>query len=262
MIETLLITGCTQGLGHALALKFSNIGCYVYALGRNEQILEELSCFSEFIKPIVADITTKPGRETIAKHIKINTPISIIHNAAIIQPAQLANLSEALLREHFETNLLAPILITQQLISCLRTGQRILNISSAAASIPLSGLLPYCTTKSALEFVTRCLNVEMNARGIYCASLRPGMIDTRMQSNLRNSDENARPNGEFYINAKNENTLIKPAVVAEFIAWVLMKTSDSAFSETVWNIYDSAHHDAWLSYAGYESLWSKQNGPG
>lgn len=259
MINTILITGCTQGLGQALVLKFSQIGCCVYAVGRNELALKELSRTSEFIRPIVADIATVQGRHTITKHINTKVPLSIIHNAAIVKPAQFDNLSESLLREHVETNLLAPILITQQLISLLGKGQRILNISSGAASIPLAGLMPYCTTKSALEFVTRCLNVELNSRGIYCANLRPGMINTRMQLNLRNADENALPNREYYICAENKNTLIQPEVVAEFIAWVLMKTKDDTFAETLWNIYDTAHHDAWLLRAGYAHLLSVKN---
>jgi len=257
MINTILITGCTQGLGKALTLTFSQMGCYVYAVGRNEKALEELSQASEFIRPIVADIATDQGRHAITKHIK--EPLSIIHNAAIIKPAHFDTLSESLLREHVETNLLAPILITQQLISLLGKGQRILHISSGAASIPLSGLMPYCITKSALEFVTRCLNEELNSRGIYCANLRPGMIDTRMQLSLRNADENALPNREYYVRAENENTLIKPEIVAEFIAWVLMKTKDDVFAETLWNIYDTAHHDAWLLSAGYAHLLPVKN---
>lgn len=259
MINTILITGCTQGLGQALALKFSQIGCYVYAVGRNEQALEKLASTSEFIRPIVADIATEQGIHAITKHISEKMPLSIIHNAAIIKPAQFDTLPESLLREHIETNLLAPILITRQLISLLGNGQRILNISSGAASMPLSGLMPYCISKSALELATQCLNVELNSRGIYCANLRPGMINTRMQLNLRNADENALPNREYYIRAENENTLIEPEVVAEFIAWVLMKTKDDVFSETLWNIYDTAHHDAWLLSAGYAHLLSVKN---
>lgn len=255
MIKTLLITGCTHGLGKALAIKFAQIDCIVYAVGRDEVELEKLSKYSNFIRPIQADILTSGGKQSIIKQVGME-PLSIIHNAAIVKPIQFNNLTHSSLQEHFETNLYAPLLLTQQLLPLLTHGQRVLNISSGAADLPLQGLLPYCTTKSALEFATRCLNSELNSRGVYCASLRPGMIDTPMQENLRNTNKDILPNQEFYVRAKNENTLIHPAMVAEFVIWTLMKTNDEQFSETSWNIHDKTYQSIWLKDAGYPDLFS------
>ena len=246
MINTLLITGCTKGLGQSLALKFAQQGCHVYAVGRNKNLLEKLSDISNLIHPIIADITTEQGRKVIFEKMNSSSQISIIHNAAIIEPMQFSDLSESVLRKHIETNLLAPILITQQLMPFLTEGQRIIHISSGAADLALSGLMPYCITKSALESLTHCLNKELNARGIFCANLRPGMMKTSMQSILRDAEENVLPNRDFYIQARKNNTLIKTEIVADFIAWVMLQTNNTLFSETLWNIYDSTYHPAWL----------------
>lgn len=246
MINRLLITGCTQGLGVALALQFAEAGCYVYAVGRHQQPLLKLVEQSSSIHPIIADITTEVGRQQINEKIDKNKPFSIIHNAAIAEPTQFTNLSESSLRAHFETNCIAPLLITQQLLPFLKKNQRILHISSGAAKIPLSGLLPYCITKSALEHSTHCLNVELNSRGIYCTNLLPGMIDTPMQLRLRNAEEKILPNREFYIEALKEKKLTSPDVVAKFVVKIMLKTNNILFSETSWDIYNAMHHQLFI----------------
>ncbi len=247
MLNNFLVTGCSQGLGRAVALRLSEAGCHVYAVGRNRTALEKLAQISERIEPVVADIATHEGREAIYKIVDKKKSLSIIHNAAMIKASQFDSLSESLLREHFEANYFAPTLITQHFLPLLVNGQRVLHISSGAADLALSGLMPYCVTKSALEHSTLCLNAELNRRGIYFANLRPGMLDTNMQLNLRNENELVLPNREFYLHAEENKKLINPRIAAEFILWVLMKTDNSLFSQTLWNIYDVTHHPHWLS---------------
>ena len=243
MIKKILITGCAQGLGYSLALQFAKEDCYVFAVGRNLKQLQELTKQSSFIQPIVADITTAHGQQKIIETVG-NESLSIVHNAAIAEPMQFANFSENSLRLHFETNYFAPLLITEKLLPLLK-GQRVLHISSGAASIPLAGLLPYCATKAAMEHTAQCLNAELNAREIYFANLRPGMIDTPMQSRLRNSSEEVLPNRKFYIDAKQAGQLVSPDKVAKFIAWVMLKTANKTFSDSIWNIHDEKNKE-WL----------------
>jgi NAD(P)-dependent dehydrogenase (short-subunit alcohol dehydrogenase family) len=242
MINNILITGCTHGLGHALTLRFAKAGIKVYAVGRKQKLLQELAQSSSLIHPIMADIATVSGRKTIAERIK-KEPLSIIHNAAIAKPCPFASLSEELLREHVETNYLAPLLITQQFLTLLKD-QRVLNISSGAASIALPGLMPYCTTKAALEHAGKCLDAEL--QDIYFANLRPGMMNTDMQSNLRASDLNNLPNREYYIQVEKNHKLLAPEATAEFIYWVMLKTDNTEFSQNLWNIYDDSYLGRWL----------------
>jgi benzil reductase ((S)-benzoin forming) len=239
MMKKILITGCTKGLGFSLALQFAKEGCYVFAVGRNIHQLKKLAEQSSFIQTIAADITTIDGRQKITQAVG-NEILSIVHNAAIAEPMQFANLSENSLRLHFETNYFAPLLITQQLLPLLK-GQRVLHISSGAASIPLAGLLPYCATKAALEHTTQCLNAELNLQEIYFANLRPGMVDTDMQLHLRSSSEAVLPDYKFYIDAKQTGQLVAPEKVAKFVARVMLETDHTTFSNTAWNIHDEKH---------------------
>lgn len=246
MINTLLITGCSYGLGRALALKFAQDNLYVYAVGRSKEQLDKLAMHSKNIYPIVADIATETGRLTISEHVDPKKPISIIHNAVFAEPCQFELMNEALLRNHMETNYIGPLLLTKRLLPLLVGGQRVLNISSGAADMSLSGLMPYCTTKAAMQLATKCLNVEMNPKNLYFANLRPGLMDTPLGLKLRSADDQVLPDLDFYIQIEKEEKLISPEVVAEFVSWVMLRTNSINFSETSWNIYEEAHHQHWL----------------
>ncbi len=246
MHNTILITGCTHGLGRELALRFAKENNKVYAVGRNEKLLIELVEISKNIIPIVADVAKEAGRKTIFDFVNKEQTISIIHNAAIVNPSLISDLSEELLREHFETNFFAPFLLNQLLLPLLKNNARVLTISSAASELAEPGLMPYCASKGALEHMTKCFNVEFKSKDIYFANLRPGMIDTPMQEKLRNSDENNLPGKEFYLAAKKNNKLMHPETVAEFVVWVMTKTDNLIFSEKLWDISDVSHHKNWL----------------
>src|SRR5690242_5168446 len=111
MIDTILITGCAYGLGHALALKLANEGFNIFAVGRSEDLLHGLAEQSSNITPIIADIISVKDRKKINESIYNHKSISIIHNAAIAEPCQFNLMSEAHLRKHVEVNYIAPMLI-------------------------------------------------------------------------------------------------------------------------------------------------------
>jgi benzil reductase ((S)-benzoin forming) len=244
MNTSILITGCTHGIGNALTLRFAKAGHKVYSVGRDKKLLEELTN-SNLITPILCDITNETSKEIISKAIQNEKSISIIHNAGIAKPSLITELPADLLRKHFETNLYAPILLTQHLLSFLKKDSRVLHITSAAADLALAGMMPYCASKAALERATHCLNQELNPKEIYFANLRPGIVDTNMQKKLREEDESNLPIRKFYIEAKNNNILIPPEIAAEFIFWVMTRTTNDDFSKTLWNIYELKYRDDW-----------------
>ena len=235
-MKKILITGCTKGLGYALTLEFAKRGFYVFSVGRDSKKLNELASLSSRIEVICADIATSCGRNLIVNAIK-NDSISIIHNAAILYPEQFARMAEDSFRLQHEVNYLAPLLLTQQLLPVLK-GQRVLHISSGAAEIALPGLLPYCVTKAAVEKAVNCLNAELNPQEIYFSSLRPGMIDTPMQLQLRTSNNKDLPGRQFYIDAKQLNQLVSPEKVAEFVFFVMAKTENKIFTDSSWRYPD------------------------
>jgi len=245
MIQNILITGATSGLGYALAKKFIDLGYKVYGVGRNKEKLKELSNYSENIVPICADINEAEDRNAICNAIVADEPISIIHSAAAADPSVLEDITEEELMRSFNTNCISPTMLTKELLPHLAQGQRILNISSGAASMPLSGLSAYCGTKAAFQMMINCFNIDLNAKQIFCGNVRPGMVDTPLQKRWRETNR-FFPNKDFYVNAQQNNELIQPEVAAEFVSWVLLKTDDEAFKNTEWNIYEESYQPDWL----------------
>jgi NAD(P)-dependent dehydrogenase (short-subunit alcohol dehydrogenase family) len=179
--NSILITGCTHGLGRELALSFARDNIKVYAVGRDEKLISALSHDFKNITPVVADVAKESGKAVIFESLKNENLSYIIHNAAIATPSMIDNFSEKLLKEHFETNFFAPVLLNKMFLSILKQDSRVLHITSLASELSIPGLMPYCTSKSALEHMTKCFNAEFNSKGIFFANLRPGMIDTEMQ---------------------------------------------------------------------------------
>jgi len=245
MIENILITGATSGLGYALAKRFADLNCKIYAVGRNEVKLAELAAYSEKIQSIHADINNALDRASICNQIIPNEPISIIHNAALAEPCILAETTESELLNNFQTNCISPTLLTKELLPHLQQGQRVLNISSGAAEIALPGLSAYCGTKAAFQMMMSCFNVELAEKHICFANLRPGMVDTPLQKRWRETNR-FFPNQEVYINAEKDNKLIQPHIAAKFIGWVLLNTEDEDFKNKKWNIYDETDQAEWL----------------
>ena len=247
MITAILITGCTRGLGRELAKNLASRGSRVYAVGRTQDELLSLSKESALITIIQADINSAIDRKKILEIISDKEKnISIIHNAGIATPEIFSKLTEEGLRQHMETNCIAPLLLTQLLLPFLTEGQRILNITSGAASIPQHGLLPYCISKAAMQYAMTCLNDELSGK-VYCGNVRPGLMDTSMVNAWFELDASKLSKMDYYRKAKESGYMISPVLAAKFIAWILMDTENNEFSETVWSIYDEKHHMHWLT---------------
>ncbi len=243
MISAFLVTGATKGLGRAVTRHLAKLKYPVYAVGRTASLLNELAKENPLIHPVCADITNKNDLEKIVSTVSSETSFSIIHNAAIANPRLFMNDSNnELLKKHFEVNLFAPLELTRKLLPFLRNGQRILYISSGAADLTLSGLMPYCISKSALEHAIRCLNVEFSENNIYFSILRPGMINTPMQKKLRDSESTDLPGKDFYVKSFTEKNLRDPEDIAKFVSWVILKSNDGEYANTVWDV-TNAHNN-------------------
>lgn len=247
MINAVLITGCTGELGWELAKNLALKNVRVYAVGRTREKLLSLSQEFPSINIIHADISSANGRKLIVDTIsEKETYVSLIHNASIAQPTLFSELSEEALQQHMETNCIAPLLLTQALLPFLKNEQRVLNITSDAASMPLPGLLPYCISKTAIQHAMSCLSKESNGE-VLCGNVRPGLMDTPMVNDWLELDASKLPQIDYYQKAKETDQLVDPALAAKFITWILLHTDNRTFCETAWNIYDEVHHFHWLS---------------
>lgn len=240
-----VITGGGSGIGKALALALAKRGKSVLIIGRRDDFLRDTAAFSPLIDCLSADVATEEGRSTIQKYIDDLPQINaLINNAGIITP--LAPINEINTTDWHYTlsvNLDAALFLTQIVYKKLNGG-RVLNVGSGAAYFAIKGWAAYCVSKAALAMLTQCWQLESET--VAFANVKPGIIDTEMQSLARSGLCMDPEQMYFYQRLKNEGRLVTPETVAEFFAWLLLDVDKDTYCSKEWDLYDSEHHSAWL----------------
>lgn len=251
-MKNFIITGAGSGIGQALALKLANLGHRVLAVGRRLSHLQQTQAsYPEQIDVLAVDITQSTAHEKIGEWAgQASGILNLIHNAATAEPlGLLKDLSSESFRYQQSLNLEAPLFLTKKLLPYLTNG-RILHISSGLAHFYCPGAAGYCISKAAFFMLYQCWREELKDQNIAVGSAEPGAVDTPMQSTLRQQDKTALPVVDSFIRFKESGDLLPPAVVADFLSWLLLSTSVEDFSHAEWSISDRSHHSHWLRKAG------------
>jgi NAD(P)-dependent dehydrogenase (short-subunit alcohol dehydrogenase family) len=184
--KILLITGATSGIGKATALRFSQAGASIAAVGRNEQALMELQsqlgATARFL-PIRADLSrTEESDTVVAKTVEHFGGIDVLVNAAgHISSGTIENTSLEAWDKMLEINLRTPFVLMQKALPAIieRRGN-IVNVSSVTGLRSFPGVLAYCVSKSGLDQLTRCAALELAAKGVRVNAVNPGVVITEI----------------------------------------------------------------------------------
>jgi len=222
-MKTAIVTGVSRGLGASLARALLARGFAVTGVGRtgapglSGSHYSFVSCDLEH--PARIDSALMPAFRAIADA----RPefICLINNAAAAGPVgTMGSLDSEALAASIATNLIAPIAIAN--LFCRMFGgeaqvRRIINVSSGAAESPLSGGGPYSIAKAGLEMLTRQLAAEHDAATFRAITIRPGVIDTEMQTFMRTQSPEILPTVELFKGFHRDQRLVAPDTVAEKI---------------------------------------------
>lgn len=196
----------------------------VIGIGRTQKIQEEN------YRHITADFSNPEEAQTIDFSSYLSgesQKVVLINNAGVIDPiAHLGDTENQELINHFNINLLAPALLTNNFISQLSgmgPEKLILNVSSGAARNPYDGWGCYCSSKAGLEMLARVVDTEQQLKRneFKIFSVSPGVIDTPMQDTIRSTDETRFSNKQKFVNLKKENLLKDPDKIAEDFSYII-----------------------------------------
>ncbi len=120
----------------------------------------------------------------------------------------------------FSVNVTAPAILMNAFLEkykALKIPKIILNISSGAGKYPLDGWASYCASKAALDLFSQTVQEEQNLRksGVKVISLAPGIVDTPMQAQIRQADENQFSLLDKFQQYKSSDSLASPETVGE-----------------------------------------------
>ena len=215
-----VVTGVSQGLGEALALELLGRGMRVLGVGRSSspRLVDTgyrfLRCDlgQAAMLPAVLD----PAFEAIASERP--SYVCLVNNAATLDPVGVLGTTEA---DHIVTsltvNLAAPVVLASEFCRVFRDDaieRRIVNVSSGAAQSVIAGESLYCVAKAGLEMLTRTLAAEHDSPRFRAISLRPGIMDTQMQTYARTRSKDHLPSVDLFKGFHAEGQLVAPDVVA------------------------------------------------
>jgi 3-oxoacyl-[acyl-carrier protein] reductase len=190
-----LVTGASQGIGHACALTLAREGATVAVAARNQQKLDELVAqiaaaggkAAAFVIDVADEDQVKSGIKTaLAQFGKIDI---LVNNAGITRDQLVVRMKRTDWDAVLNTNLTSAYLSIQQVIGSMlkqRWG-RIINVSSVFGQMGQAGQANYAASKAGLIGLTLAMAREVASRNITCNAVAPGFIETSMTAAL--SDE-------------------------------------------------------------------------
>ncbi|HYD95877.1 MAG TPA: SDR family oxidoreductase [Noviherbaspirillum sp.] len=178
MKKTALITGCSSGIGRALAEELHRRGYLVYATARRVDALAELA--ARGMRAVPLDVTDMDSVAALAERLRRDDVKldMLVNNAGYGTMGALLDVPLPELRRQFETNVFSVISLVQALLpNLLATGNAlIVNISSISGvtATPFAGA--YCASKAALNLLSDALRMELVPFGIRVITVQPGGI--------------------------------------------------------------------------------------
>jgi NAD(P)-dependent dehydrogenase (short-subunit alcohol dehydrogenase family) len=204
MNKTILITGCSRGIGRMTAKYFQEKGWNVVATVRSNPDQDtELNALDNVLV-VALDVTKEDtiksaAQATIDRFGKIDV---LLNNAGYGSYGILEATPEKAIRMQFDVNVIGTLLVSKNVIPYMRKAGEgtIINISSMGGKIsfPLGTL--YHGSKFAVEGMSEALSFELEAIGVKVKMIEPGMINTDFEETVMknlNVDPNQTEYGEF-----------------------------------------------------------------
>jgi NAD(P)-dependent dehydrogenase (short-subunit alcohol dehydrogenase family) len=184
--KSVLITGCSTGIGRCLALGLHARGYHVFASVKQEKDVAALRAAG--LESLVLDLRSPDSICAAVDAVLARTGgrlDALINNGAYGQPGAVEDLSRNALRLQFETNLFGTQELTNRVLPVMRARNegRIIQISSVLGIISLAYRGAYNASKFALEALSDTMRLELRGTSIYISLIEPGPITSRFRDN-------------------------------------------------------------------------------
>ncbi len=220
--SVVLISGCSSGIGLALAREFASRGCRVFATARRPETIEHLK--KEKIEIAALDVTDQKSidacvAEVMARAGRID---ALVNNAGYALIGPMIDLSIDDLRREFETNVIGLMALTRSVAPHMigaRSGL-IVNMASVSGicATPFAGA--YCATKAAVNLLSTSLRIELAPFGISVVTVQPGAIKSGFgkaaADSIRLPDDSVYKPIAAYVEGRAYSSQKDPTPVEEF----------------------------------------------
>lgn len=221
MIKAVL-TGHSKGLGWGIAQSLLARGYPVLGLSRSLNT-ELHGQYPDLLQQLPVDLAEHAALQellagkVLKEFMADASLVLLINNAGMVSPIGPLNAQAASdISRSIQLNVTVPMVLSAQLAQLLTEGQqlRILHVSSGAGRSAYPGWSIYCASKAALDMHAQAAQLDKLAQIKIC-SLAPGVIDTDMQAQIRQTDEALFPNKKRFEELKNNRQLTSPEKAGE-----------------------------------------------
>jgi NAD(P)-dependent dehydrogenase (short-subunit alcohol dehydrogenase family) len=217
---SILITGCSSGIGRCVAEGLAQRGYRVFASARRPDDVQRLA--DAGLESLLLDLDDSASiRAAVGTVLERtgNRLDALFHNGAYGQPGAVEDLSRTALRAQFETNLFGWHELTTLVLPVMRAqgAGRIICNSSILGFMALRYRGAYIASKYAVEGLADTLRLELRGTGIHVALIEPGPILSRFRDNAfnayrRNIDKSRSPHRAAYEAMEQRLTKAGPAM--------------------------------------------------
>ena len=185
-METVLITGCSSGIGYHVARGLKDRGYNVYTTARKDEDVQRL--IDEGFKCLKLDYADSESVQDLANELMLlvgTNLYAVFHNGAYGQPGAVEDLTRETLEKQFATNVFGWMELNNRLIVLMRHNNRgriIFNSSVLGlVSLPFRGA--YNASKYAIEGFADTLRLELSDTNVKVSLIEPGPIESRFRPN-------------------------------------------------------------------------------
>ena len=183
-----LVTGASRGIGSLLAEGAARRGASVSLVARSPEPLEERArALGGTALP--CDLADPAARADLVSRAEgvAGRPVDVLVNCAGIDGVgSLLEVSDAQLRQLYETNLLAPVDLVRQVLPGMVARRRghVVTVSSGFSTVTAAGLVPYASSKAGLSHFHAGLRMELRGTGVGTTLVEPGPVRTDMYDDI------------------------------------------------------------------------------
>jgi len=233
--KTILITGCSSGIGYYCAKALHNDGYKVFATARKEADVARLR--AEGLKALQLDLNSSKSILKAIDEILKQTDgklFALFNNAAYGQPGAVEDLSREVLKAQFETNFFGTHTLTNAVLPVMRKQGygRIIQNSSILGIVAMRYRGAYNASKFALEGLSDTLRLELEGTNIFISLIEPGPIRSNFRKNSlikfrENIQQESSPFKALYKKklASLESTEDVPFTLGEEAVYLALKDS-------------------------------------
>jgi len=184
--KSILITGCSSGIGLCTAQRLKQEGYRVFATARKEQDVQKLKTqgFESFLLDYRESESIQSALQQVLQATN-GTLYALFNNGAYGQPGAVEDLSREVLKEQFETNVFGWHELTNLVLPIMRKQGygRIIQNSSVLGIVAMPMRGAYNASKYAIEGLNDTLRLELHDSNIFVSMVEPGPIESRFRAN-------------------------------------------------------------------------------